>query len=98
MAIEFGSDGRERDAGILDRKHGNGQATECGEAVASNDDGGGATRDGLPDEVMAIDVEARDGDEEAAGLDTTRVVGDAIDADASSVVMGCDMDCGGEMG
>jgi hypothetical protein len=63
-----------------------------------NDDGGGAGRDGLTDEVVSVDVEAGDGDEEAARLDAPRVVGDAGDVDAGGVLVGCGIDGSDETG
>jgi hypothetical protein len=45
---------------------------------------------------MAIDMKAGDGDEEAAGLDTSRVVGDVGDADDGGGSVRRGGDCGDE--
>jgi hypothetical protein len=47
---------------------------------------------------MSVDVEAGDGDEEAASLDMPGVVGDTGDVDAGGVLVGCGLGSGDETG
>lgn len=77
VVVEGGGDGGEGGAGVGDVDPGG--VVQVGWGGGLGEDGAGSACEGLGDVGVSIDVVAVDGDEEAAGLDGARVVGEGGD-------------------